>query len=105
MMNNFWTIKWFNSQKSNWIVDYIFGDNKDYTYIISENLNNQLKTYSFIMSRKLSEDIYVLLEQAINLINSGTKNNYKIINLGFQCCADFVRGSFNISLKKNMDLI
>lgn len=102
MLNNFTTIKWFNSVKSIWVTDYIQEQDGNYCIIV---VSEKSEKYSFYISKKLVEDIYPLLDGAINSIRNseGLLPDVRIINLGFSCNNDCVSGRFEIYRKSPKD--
>lgn len=91
----FHTIQWFNTKSKIWIYDYHYHVNDKDGIIIS--LQSNKEKYRFIMTKKLSEDIYVILERVINdCIINDISTTFKIINLGCYCNDQYVHGNFEI---------
>jgi hypothetical protein len=102
MLSNITTIKWFNPKQSVWVTDYI--QDIDKCHCVISNSENSL-AYEFWISKKLVEDIYLLLDETMNEIrkHEGLESKVRVINLGLNSSDDFVSGKFEIYKKDTED--
>lgn len=102
MLSDIVTIKWFDSKESLWVTDYIQSDSNRYCVI---SITEKAHIYNFWISKKLVEDIYPLLDKAMNQIrkNEGLSPDIRVINLGLSCNNESVSGRFEIYKKDTKD--
>jgi len=102
MLSDIITIKWFNPKQSIWVTDYIQTADKNHC-VISNSENSH--AYEFWVSKKIVEDIYLLLDQTMNEIRKleGLESKVRVINIGLNSGNNFVSGKFEIYKKDTED--
>lgn len=104
MDNNFIKIKWFNTETSKWVSDYLI-DNADYDLLFSIASSSNGSSYFFCVPEKLAHNINQVLIDILASINSQEHClpmvEFKIINLSLYHHNSYVTGNFDLMFERN----